>query len=120
MLNINVLIIEDTPMARMAAKVLLSKYTNQISLAKSGEEAVEMCQKIKFDCIFVDIGLPGIDGVETAKQIREIPLQKNAQLIALTANENANLQKQCFSVGMKAFINKPIDEDKIKSLFATS
>ncbi len=67
--SLRVLVVEDQAIAAKAATMLLTALGAEVELAKSGEEALEMVKEDRYHVIFMDIGLPGIDGLETARQI---------------------------------------------------
>ena len=72
----------------MVAKGVLGSYGIQVDTCLSGREAVKRCTGIAYDIVFLDHMMPGFDGVETLKQIREINngMYQDLPIIALTAN----------------------------------
>ncbi len=105
-----ILVVEDDPTLRMLVQRQVKGVNCQFETeaVASGEEAIK-----RFDrdicLIFMDIGLPGIDGCETAKKIREKEMQegRNHQIpiIALTGHADKN---GCMHSGMTDFIIKPV------------
>ena len=94
----------------MAIKALLEETTCQYKIVATGEEAIAIADK--YDLILMDIGLPGISGIEAAAEIRKMGIA--APIIALTAH-GADEQK-CFDAGMNGLINKPLVADKLEAL----
>ena len=84
-------------------------------LAKSGEEAIQMCTDKPYDLVFMDHMMPKMDGVEAMINIRKISgYEKGSaqKIIALTANEVAGVEEKLLAKGFDTFIGKPMDFDK--------
>ena len=111
-----VLIVDDEPVNREVARMLLEDTGLQIDTAEDGEEAVSMVQKTSYAAILMDMQMPNVNGLEATRQIREIPGYGDIPVIAMTANAFAEDKVRCFEAGMNDFLVKPFDPD---SLFAT-
>ncbi|MEM7656997.1 MAG: response regulator, partial [Bacteroidota bacterium] len=111
--SLSILVVEDNPVNQMVVKKILAKLGHQPTTANHGQLALEKLNDTLFDLILMDIQMPVMDGIETAKRIREgfIPQQQHIPIIALTANATQENQKNCFEVGMNAFLTKPISKD---------
>jgi CheY-like chemotaxis protein len=110
-----VLLVEDHPLQRKSASLLLSRIPCTVVEASSGEAALALAQQDKFDLILMDLGLPGIDGIETTQQIRSSE-NKNQQtpIVALTANTDEAMEQKSLAAGMNAFLSKPLNLEKLK------
>lgn len=90
----NILLVEDHPIAAMAAEKLLQSYGHAVTIATSGLEAIETFkEKGHFDFILMDIGLPDITGFETTQKILEIEQKEklsHTPIIALTAHQDTH------------------------------
>ena len=75
-----------------------------------------MAQKTVYAAIFMDMQMPNINGLEAARQIRQIPGYRETPIIAMTANAFAEDKARCLAAGMNDFLVKPFDPD---TLFAT-
>ena len=77
----------------------------------SGKEAIAQCGRVAYDIIFLDHMMPGFDGVETLKRIREIPngSYQDLPVIALTANTVSGAREMFHSEGFTEFVPKPIE-----------
>jgi CheY-like chemotaxis protein len=101
-----ILLVEDSPVARFVTQKQIAQLGYTSETAASGEEAVEKYDG-NFSLIFMDVGLPGIDGIEATKQIRERERNqqfKHVPIIALTAHSN---KEQCLAAGMDDHLQKP-------------
>jgi CheY-like chemotaxis protein len=65
-------------------------------------------QKHSYDIIFIDLKMPRLNGIEAVKEIQSKNLKRNSFFVALTATVTEDTIKECFKVGMDAFISKPI------------
>ena len=115
-----ILIIEDNLAAQMAAKMVLKRFNYNIHIAGSAEEAFDILKNNKYDIIFMDIGLPGMNGIDAARHIKNMMLSNlDTNIIALTANEDNACKEQCLNAGMIDFISKPLTYDKVVDLVKT-
>lgn len=105
-----VLIVDDNLVNRNVAAGLMKPFGMQITLAKSGTEAIELLQKERYHIIFMDHMMPGMDGVEATHIIRAMDGEyyKNVPIIALTANVIHGAREMFLEEGMNDFIAKPI------------
>lgn len=109
--GIRVLAVDDEEMNLMVAKGVLESYGIQVDTCLSGREAVERCTSTAYDIVFLDHMMPGFDGVETLKQIRELNngAYKELPIIALTANTISGAREMFKHEGFTEFIPKPIE-----------
>jgi len=109
-----VLIVDDNPTNLDVAKGLMGLYGMTIDCLTGGQQAVDAIRgkHIEYDAIFMDHMMPGIDGVEATRIIREeidTEYAANIPIIALTANAVVGNEEMFLSKGFQAFIAKPID-----------
>lgn len=105
-----VLVVEDNPIAQTVAKSILAQLNCQADIAESGNKAVEMWKAGAYDLIFMDIGLPDIDGYQVTHLIRvqELAKKSHTPIIALTAHAGDENKKRCIDAGMNAVLTKPL------------
>lgn len=105
-----ILIVDDTEINLMVAQALLEPLCMQIDTASDGYEALKKVEKQKYDLIFMDHFMPGMDGVEVTKKIRETQggLNQTTPIIALTADAMSGVREELLSQGMDDFLSKPI------------
>ncbi len=104
-----VLVVEDNPLNMELVTELLNAQGFITDWAKDGEEAVQKAEKEVYDLIVMDIGLPGIDGVEAAKRIRNKSRNKFVPVIALTAFAMKGDRERFIKGGFDAYLSKPIN-----------
>lgn len=86
----------------------LQKEGYEVKTADNGLKAIETAKTFTPDLILLDIMMPHIDGVETCRQLREIPAMKNVFIVFLTARSEEYSEVAAFNVGADDFITKPI------------
>jgi len=108
----SVLLVDDNEMNLRVAEGLLSPYQMRIDTASSGREALEKLESgRRYDLILLDFMMPGMNGIETCREIRAMRGGAFASLpiIALTANAISDAKDMLLSEGMQDYISKPID-----------
>lgn len=117
----HILLIEDNPIASHVAQSLLKQLNVNVSTATTGTEAIQLCESHTYDLIFMDIGLPDIDGYEVTRRIRN-SLRKTNQItpiVALTAHIAEEHKRFCIDAGMNAVHIKPLTLEYAHNLFKT-
>lgn len=112
-----ILVVDDVPLNLKVVEVLLKPFGANVEFANNGKDALEMMKQKKYDLILLDHMMPGMDGVETLKQAREISdYYKNAAIIALTGNASVTARDEYLCMGFTDYLEKPILPDKIKEI----
>ena len=113
---LNILVVEDDKINQEVIARILKERDYEVKVAGNGQEALEILKEKEFDIILMDIQMPKMDGIEAIRQIREkeVPTKKRIPVIALTAYALEGDREKFLSVGMDAYISKPID---IQELF---
>ncbi|MDE5718384.1 MAG: response regulator, partial [Lachnospiraceae bacterium] len=107
----SVLVVDDNAMNLKVMARLLLPYQLKVTLAGSGQEALEKLNAPNFDCVFLDHMMPEMDGVETLHKIRQKPgmYYQSLPVIAFTANAIGGAREMFISEGFNDFIAKPIE-----------
>jgi len=106
-----ILLVEDDKVNQLIAMKMLKKFNCEVTLARNGEEAVNIFSDNTFDLVLMDIQMPVMNGIDAAKLIRNN--DKTTTIIALTANVMKDDKEKCFQAGMNDFISKPIQIDNL-------
>lgn len=112
-----ILVVEDNHTAAVCNKILFEKSGCKVEHADDGEKALEMVKNNHFDAISMDIGLPGISGVEACIAIREHEKKNRLDpmvIIAVTANKSPEEEQEYLKAGMQAVIKKPLSQESAK------
>ena len=111
----NILIVDDNQMNLKVASGLLRPYQIKIMTADSGKAAIELLKEKTFDMIFMDHMMPGMDGVEAMKKIKDMkdgPCA-NTPIIVLTANAVEGSKEKYLEDGFDGYLSKPIESEKL-------
>jgi CheY-like chemotaxis protein len=115
-----ILIVDDIRTNLKVAQGLLLPYKMQVSLCKSGIQALEEIRSKDYDLVFMDHKMPGMDGIETTQRIRELgiddPYYKNVPIVALTANAVLGTREMFLENSFDDFLSKPIDTVALNGL----
>lgn len=113
-----ILVVDDTVMNLTVVKGLLKQTKVRIDTAESGAECLSMAAKRAYDVIFLDHLMPGMDGIETLKRLRELPDEHNrtVPVISLTANAISGAREEYLAAGFQDYLTKPIDSDRLEEL----
>jgi signal transduction histidine kinase/ActR/RegA family two-component response regulator len=104
----SVLVVEDADDARRAMATLLKLWGHRVDAAQDGPEGVQIALERKPEVALIDIGLPGFDGYEVARQLRSA-LGGGIHLIALTGYGQAEDRKRALEAGFDRHLVKPVD-----------
>ena len=109
----SILLVEDNAVAQRFMKTLLERRGYEVTVAPHGEAAIEEVQRASFHLILMDLQMPGIDGLETTRRIRQLPAMTNVPIIACTANPSSEVRADCTAVGMNDFLSKPVSKSEL-------
>lgn len=107
----NILVVDDIRSMRVTLGGILEDKGHNVVMAENGYQAIEAVKKTLFDVIFIDIKMPGINGVQTFREIKRIDCK--AVVIMMTAYSVEDLLKEALEEGAYATVYKPFDVDKI-------
>lgn len=116
-----ILIVEDNPIASKVQKMTVESLGFEVDCAMTGEEGVDLAHTKKYELILMDLGLPGIDGLETTKKIKTNQSGMDNTLtpiVAVTANEDPIMREQCLKAGMDEVLSKPFTPITARELLA--
>jgi CheY-like chemotaxis protein/HPt (histidine-containing phosphotransfer) domain-containing protein len=112
-----ILITDDSDInLEIASSFISERFGIPCDTAISGFIAVNMCESVKYDIIFMDYLMPKMTGVETAEKIRQGSLNKNTPIVALTGADDDETRAEAEKGGFAAFLTKPMDDTDISNL----
>ena len=111
-----VLLVEDNPVGALLAATLLRREGCAVETAASGHEAVDAMKRARYDLVFMDMRMPGMDGPSAARAIRA--RGDHTPIVALTANAFAEDRKACLEAGMDDHLVKPLELDSLRASLA--
>lgn len=104
----HILVTEDNPTNRKVIDTVLSQAGYQVTLAASGEEALDQLEERHFDLVIVDMQMPDLSGIDVYRQYRFMAPDRTTPFLVLTANATAEARQACLDAGIQAFQTKPI------------
>ncbi|MDR0356510.1 MAG: response regulator [Deltaproteobacteria bacterium] len=110
-----ILVVDDLETNLVVAEGLLDLYQVQTDLCQSGKEGVEMARQNDYDVIFMDHMMPGMDGIEAARLIRDSN-KPDVPIIALTANAVYGMKEMFLNNGFNDFLAKPVDSAQLEEI----
>jgi PAS domain S-box-containing protein len=122
--GMKILMVEDDRMNQFVGrKIIEKKWNAHLTIVETGEDALAKLKQEEFDVVLLDILLPGMDGYQTAQNIRRNEknevVDPEIPIIALTADAFVETRTRAYEAGMNDFVSKPFDyENLFKKLFA--
>jgi len=114
-----VLVAEDDLVNQRYIIRLLEKMGCHVKLAEDGQEAVEALNRHDYDIVLMDVEMPGMNGIEATRLIRDPGSgcrNPDIPIIALTAHAMWGDEQRCLHSGMDGYVPKPVDLDTIASI----
>jgi CheY-like chemotaxis protein len=84
-----------------------------VDLAEDGLQALQMARETPYALILMDMQMPRMNGIESARRIRADSLNRDSPIIAMTANAFAEDRKACLEAGMNDFLSKPVEPEVV-------
>jgi len=112
-----ILVVDDNEMNRLVAATVLNQFGVLVTEADNGETAIKELRQNTFDLVLMDIKMPGMNGYETTKIIRN-ELKLITPIIAFTANVVKGEIEKCLEAGMNDYLAKPIEKNQfLKTIY---
>ena len=115
---LQILVVDDNQDSACSMTLLLELQGHKVQVAHAGQAALRMAAESRPDVILLDIGMPGMNGYEVARQLRAQAAFADTLLVAVTGYGRASDVKQTESAGFDHHLVKPIDYDKLQALLA--
>ena len=113
-----VLIVDDDPSARETLIAMLESENYRLEIAKDGFQALQMIDYLQPDLILLDVMMPGMDGYETCRRIRQHAVGKRAFIVAITGWGQDGDKLRATDAGFDAHLTKPADPAALARLLA--
>lgn len=111
--GVRILLVEDEPINREVALSLLEDLGARVDVAEDGLEALNMARQTAYALILMDMQMPRMNGIESARAIRADSLCRNTPILAMTANAFDEDRKACLAAGMSDFLSKPVAPERL-------
>jgi len=111
--GLRILVAEDNEIAAKVITTLLEKQDADVLLVRDGNEALAAATTRDLDVAFIDLHMPGIDGLTLTRRVREAEAvarpARHLNIVALTANAEEEVREKCLAAGMDGFLAKPVE-----------
>ncbi|MDF1819954.1 MAG: ATP-binding protein [Alcanivoracaceae bacterium] len=117
--GMRIMVVDDHPGNLRLAGVFLEELGAEVVPCNGGEAAIEAFSRQVFHAVFMDIQMPGMDGLETTRRLREMEGEgRRTPIIALTAHALANERQHLLNSGMDDYLTKPVDEKHLDHMLS--
>ena len=118
MMKTNILVVDDLKSSRLTLGGILEDEGHNVVLVENGYQAIEAAKQVPFDLVFMDIKMPGINGVQTFHEVKKINPQ--AAVIMMTAYSVEGLVREALEEGAYAVVYKPFDMEHVVSIIESA
>jgi CheY-like chemotaxis protein len=109
MRNLTILAVDDNPInLGILEEILVGDY--RLKFARSGQEAIRLAAQCEPAVVLLDVMMPGMDGLETCRRLREVPGLANTSIVMVSAKAMPSERAAGFRAGADDYITKPFDE----------
>jgi two-component system sensor histidine kinase/response regulator len=108
-----ILVVDDEPVNREIVAILLEECGLTVDMATDGQEAVNEIRDHEYDLVLMDMQMPLMDGLQAAREIRQLPGKADLVIMDVTANAFDDDRVRCLNAGMNDFIAKPYDPNDL-------
>jgi two-component system CheB/CheR fusion protein len=116
LLPLRILVVEDSAETAQTTQLLLSMWGHDCLVARDGPAALEVGAAFCPEVVFLDIGLPGLDGYEVARRLRTHPATAEALLVAVTGYGQEREVELCWEAGFDRHLLKPVEPQTLRGL----
>ncbi len=111
----NVLLVEDDELNRTVIEDIIEfgQIAAELTCVETGEEALDRARKVRPALILMDVGLPGIDGLETTRRLKQSSELRDIPVWAISAHAMKGDAEQALEAGCSAYFTKPIDSKQL-------
>jgi len=109
--NLRILVVDDEKVVAEVLGKLIEVDGHDVTVTFDAKKALEICQKDKFDIVFTDISMPGMNGMDLTRRILE--LDNNANIVAITGHVGSQEVEKILNAGAKSFLKKPFSKKDI-------
>ncbi|MGA2631999.1 MAG: response regulator [Terriglobia bacterium] len=117
---LKILVVDDEPAVLGVLKDLMEPAGFVVSAFADSREAAVRVEKEKFDAVFVDVRMPGMDGFELTRRVRASRSNSKVPIVMLTGHDDVETTRKGFQAGITFFLGKPITVEKLRGLLTVT
>ena len=114
---LRILVAEDNPVNQRVVLRMLERFGYHADLAVDGARAVAAATRAHYDVVLMDVQMPGMDGLEATRRIRDACAGHQPRIIAMTANAMDGDRERCLDAGMDDYLSKPVRPADLRAMF---
>jgi two-component system chemotaxis response regulator CheY len=114
----NILIVDDSASIRQMVEATLKSANYPVTLAKDGQEALDLCKAGDFDFVLTDQNMPRMDGLTLIKSLRGLPNYRSKPIVVLTTEASDEMKAKGKAAGATGWMVKPFDPAKLLQVVA--
>lgn len=115
--SLRLLLVDDNEVNREVLEEMLRRLGHEVTAAVDGEQGQVLLESSTFDAVFMDVQLPGIDGLELTRRFRA--MGQSTPVIGLTAHTSPRDRDRCLAAGMNAVLTKPVSSQQLEGTLET-
>ena len=119
MAPLKLLVVEDDPASLELMTEVFTSLKADVSPLSDSQKAAVLVNQVKFDGIFLDLEMPNLHGFQLAQKVRDSSWNRLTPIVIVTGREQRDTMHQSFALGATFFLQKPVDRQKLTSLFRT-
>ena len=112
-----IMVVDDQPEILNLIKAMMEPLGCEIFTLADSREAAQRVKTQSFDAIFVDVGMPHMDGFELTRSVRSSPMNGKVPIVMLTGSDDVQTMQMGFKAGATYFLGKPVSLERIQSLY---
>ena len=114
-----VMIVDDSPVVRMAVRGILEKAGHEVEEAENGVDCLEKLASFTPDVFLIDLNMPKMDGIELIKRLKRDSAVASKPIIILSTEENPQVLEEVKELGVEKYVKKPPDPFKLIEIVAS-
>lgn len=111
-----ILVVDDSLPVRKALDMKLTLMKYDVTMASSGQQAIDILEDAQFDAIFLDVVMPGVDGYEVCKKIKRNKMKKHMPVIMLTSKSSPFDKVKGKLAGCDTYLTKPLEHEQFQKV----
>ncbi len=111
-----ILVVDDFDDTRLLLRTWLEKNGFRVVEAKDGNEAVTKAESVRPDLIIMDVEMPGLDGLNATRKIRNLPNFEAVPIVAVSAYGEDQFRSDALAAGCNDYVSTPFEPDELEKL----
>jgi len=111
---LSVLVVDDETIVRQSLGAWLREDGHRVEVAENARQALRMVAEGEYDLALIDIKMPGMDGIEVLKRLRQEKV--DAAVVIVTATTKAHYEEEAEKLGISGYLHKPFEVDEVEDI----